>query len=159
MWISLFQKLHHLHSTNGVLATTTLVDEPRCFSHNEKINLPEICNNIDFFWPIMDQYYTGTVMSGKFSIDYEDGDKEKIHMEDQAWRHMSREENCNNATDSLNEIPTEVIEDPATDPSTAAAHTSISTNLLSNMQPEFQSMCDHFGNQPFLKLKALGFPS
>lgn len=61
----------------------------------------------------MNQFYPGKVVSrtedGKFHIDYKDGDKETLNMEEQTWRRTTPVP-CND------EIPHPAIESPTQSP-------------------------------------------
>jgi len=68
-------------------------DEPGNFDMEDSCGmvLPQVGDSIEVFWPIDDQYYPGTVASfndatGKFAINYNDGEKENLRLQDETWR-------------------------------------------------------------------------
>ena len=58
--------------------------------------VPGVGDMIEVYWPLDDEFYRGTVAAinddeNKYHINYDDGDKEVLHMPDEVWRYCYNE--------------------------------------------------------------------
>lgn len=107
------------------------------FAESDSLIFPAVGDSIEVFWPLDNQYYNGTVENisdnNVFTINYDDGEVENIpDMSKENWRFSS----------------------------SAMLHEISATNLVvSNESEILNQLLDFFGNKPFLRYRAQGFPT
>lgn len=112
-------------------------EAPSNFGENDNAVLPDVGDSIEVFWPIDNQYYIGTVAEisdeNVYTVHYDDSDIEHLpDMSKENWRFSS---------------------------SAMLQAMSASTSVTSTEEETLNKMLDHFGNKPFLRYRAQGFPS
>ncbi len=70
---------------------TEIFDENMCLA-SENPSLPQIGQDVEVYWPLDQKFYPGVIDSidpktQEHHITYEDGDIEKLSMQDETWRY------------------------------------------------------------------------
>ena len=102
-------------------------------------SLSAIGDHIDVYWPLDNQFYSGTVASindedETYSIDYKDGEKASFNLPDEVWRYS----------------PNETI-------AASTAQLEIK-DLVSSEQEVLKSYISEFGHKDFMRHQAQGLP-
>lgn len=115
-------------------------DEPQMglTSSEDASNSLNIGDRVEILWPEDENFYTGTVASystdeNKFTINYDDGDKETINMTNETWKFENSDVIVGNAVERT----------PRTD-------------LKSTEKEATQQYFHHFKEKPFLRNHAEG---
>lgn len=110
---------------------------PSNFAESDSPIFPAVGDSIKVFWPLDNQYYNGTVANisdnNVFTISYDDGEVEELpDMSKENWRFSS----------------------------SAMLHAMSATNLVVSNEGEIlNQLLEYFGNKPFLRYRAQGFPT
>lgn len=112
------------------------------FSMIGQTSTPIVGDEILVYWPDDDTYYPGTVHSiddDQHTIHYDDGDIEKLSMENEIWMYQNHESNA------------------AGNGSAAVTGNSSSLQVVSTEDEVLQELVAFFGNKAFLKHQSQGF--